>query len=156
MKTFLLIILANLLQTAKTDAQTINQAVGLWRYTNGTDTVTMYFKNGTMTAGTEIFPILIGYHMYVKNGQVIENTLKDSSSRYTHEKYSITIFNNEPQSVRNDGYLKDLVLNNTRYIILTKINSTKMDVYLTYIQGVRRGGAQSGFTLPRHFTLSKL
>lgn len=76
------------------------------------------------------------------------------NTNFNDDKFTILLFNYKPQDIRNDGIIKDLTLNNNRYIIVKKIDGNLMDVNLTYIHGVR-DNRPFGFTLPRHFTLTK-
>jgi hypothetical protein len=138
------------------EAQINYTPTGLWKSANATDTIIMYFKPGQIIINpTTTYNILLGFHKYKKNGVLIESSLQDTSSSYIENKYTMTSFIYNPLDARNDGYLKDLTLNNKRYIILKKINLTTIEVSLTYIQGVRNNRPY-GFTLPRHFTLTKL
>ena len=72
----------------------------------------------------------------------------------TDNKYSIIIFDVQTNDTKNVGNIKDSILNNTREILLTKVSPTTMNVRLTYIQGVRNNRPY-GFTMPRHFILTR-
>ena len=98
--------------------------------------------------------VLLGFHKYIKNGSLLENSIPFINSDYSQNKFTILIFGTESNMVRNDGHIKDLTLNNERYIILKKINPTTISVDLTYIQGVRNNRPY-GFTMPRHFILTR-
>jgi len=135
-------IIISLLISKETISQTNYIPTGYWKYINGVDTIEFYFKVGEMNVGGISTPVLLGFHKYIKNGSLLEN------------KFTILIFGTESNMVRNDGHIKDLTLNNERYIILKKINPTTISVDLTYIQGVRNNRPY-GFTMPRHFILTR-
>lgn len=152
MKKILIIAIAILFVT-NTFAQTNYTPVGTWKYINGLDTLEMFFKIGELTSGTVSFPVIKGYHRYVKNGQVVENYIPFVNSV---NKYSILIYNNHPTMARLDGNIKDLTLNYKRYIILKKVNPTTISVTLTSYEGWQRNSPpNNSYTLPRHFTLIK-
>jgi len=136
------------------NSQTNYSPTGTWRYVNGTDTVEIYLKQDQFTLNGTTHSILIGFHRYVKNGVLMENTMGFTNTTYNNNQYSIITFDDNPNNVRVDGHLKDVSLNNKRYIIFTKVNTTTMNVRLTYIQGVRNNRPY-GFTLPRNFQLIK-
>lgn len=154
MKKIILIILTIITVTCTLNAQTNYSIAGTWRYVNNNDTIIMYFKPDTLHIGTEILNIHLGFHKFVKNGTLIDNTLNFSNTTYSQKKASIYMFGNEPSDAREDGHIEDYTLNNRRYIILKKINPTTINVTLNYIQGVRNNQPY-GFTMPRHFTLTK-
>ena len=156
MKKIFLILVVTLFIQENIQAQINYTPTGLWEFANATDTIIMYFKSGQINVTpTVTYNILLGFHKYKKNGVVLENTLLDTACSYTQNRYSMKSFIYKPADARNDGYFKDLTLNDERYIILKKINSSTINVFLTYKQGVRLSGTY-GFTLPRHFTLTKL
>jgi len=148
-------IIISLLISKETISQTNYIPTGYWKYINGVDTIEFYFKVGEMNVGGISTPVLLGFHKYIKNGSLLENSIPFINSDYSQNKFTILIFGTESNMVRNDGHIKDLTLNNERYIILKKINPTTISVDLTYIQGVRNNRPY-GFTMPRHFILTRL
>ncbi len=154
MKKILIIIIVTII-TTNLFSQTNYTPTGTWKYINGNDTITVIFKSDQMTVAGATYPILIGFHKYVKNGVIIESTLQHQSSNYIDNNYSIIILNFEVNDVRNDGRIKDITLNYKRAIILTKINPTMMNVRLTSFQDRRPNGTISAYTLPRNFQLIK-
>lgn len=147
-------LLAITLLTQSINAQTNYTPTGTWKYISGTDTLEVFFKTDQLNLGTTVQPIIIGFHKYIKNGVLIENTLNHSSTNYSNNLFSILVYNFKENDARNDGTIKDITLNNKRYLILTKLTPTSMNVRLTYIQGVRNN-KPLGFTLPRNFQLIK-
>lgn len=127
---------------------------GTWKYINGLDTVEFYFKTDQMTVDNSTQSILIGFHKYVKNGIEIENTLPLSNTTYRQSRYSIIMFGVDSSKVRADGHIKDITLNYTRYIIVSKINPNTINVRLTSMEGRGQTGGV-GYTLPRNFHLIK-
>jgi hypothetical protein len=154
-KIFLISVITFFIQV-NLKAQINYTPTGLWKFANSTDTIIMYFKTGQIIINpTTTYNILLGFHKYKKNGVLVESSLQDTSSSYIQNKYTMKSFVYKPLDVRNDGYFKDLTLNDQRYIILKKINPTTIEVFLTDIRGVKLHGTH-GYTLPRHFTLTKL
>ena len=147
-------LLTILLITQHIDAQTNYTPTGTWKYINGMDTVEFFLKTDQITAGTKTYPILIGFHKYVKNGVEIENTLPLSNTTYLQNQYSIVMFGIDSAKVRADGHIKDITLHYKRYIILTKVNPTTINVRLTSMEGRGQTGG-IGYTLPRNFQLIK-
>ena len=150
----ILIILICFFNAQHIIAQTNYVSTGTWKYVNGNDTIEIYFKTAQLNVGELQQPVLIGFHKYIKNGQLIENTLNYTFTSLTDNKYSIIIFDVQTNDTKNVGNIKDSILNNTREILLTKVSPTTMNVRLTYIQGVRNNRPY-GFTMPRHFILTR-
>jgi hypothetical protein len=144
-----------LIISLKTSSQINYSPLGTWKYTSGTDTVEIYLKTAQVNAGTITYNVIIGFHKYVKNGVLIENSLIHSGTNYLDNKYTIYIFDNSPTDIRIDGHFKDITLNYSRYIIFTKINVNTMNVRLTSMQGRRKNGTTNLFTLPRNFQLKQ-
>ncbi len=135
-------------------AQTNYTPTGTWKCINGADTIEIFLKTDQITSGSKTYPILIGFHKYVKNGVEIENTLPLINTTYTQNQYSIVMFGINSAKARADGHIKDITLNYKRYIILSKINPTVINVRLTSMQGRGQTGG-IGYTLPRNFQLIK-
>lgn len=72
----------------------INKFIGTWKWGNGQDSVIMVFQkqvvNYTSTISAER---IIGWHKYVKNGQVLENSLPYVGSNYNNEYNNGNIHN---------------------------------------------------------------
>jgi hypothetical protein len=154
MKKIIVILIVTLI-AGNLFGQTNYTPTGTWKYTNGNDTILMIFKSDQMTVGGVTYPVLIGFHKYVTNGNVMESTLQYQNTTYLDKKFSVLLYNYQASDARNDGDIKDITLNNERYIILTKINPNTINVRLTYIAGVRKKANQTGFTLPRNFQLKQ-
>ena len=137
------------------NGQTNFTPTGTWKYISGSDTIEIFLKPGQIISGNKRYPILIGFHKYVKNGIEIENTLPLINTTYTQSHYSIIMFGVDSSKVRADGHIKDIILNYKRYIIFTKINPNTINVRLTSMQGRGQTGGV-GYTLPRNFQLIKL
>ena len=154
MKKSIIIILIIISNQTNVTAQTNYTPVGLWKYISGADTISMYFKRDQVTDGITTNQLLIGFHKYIKNGIVMESTFHDTNTVFLQNKYSLIMFFKNQETVVTEGCIKDINLNNNRYIFLKKINPTTIKVSLTYIQGVRNNRPY-GFTLPRQFILTK-
>jgi hypothetical protein len=150
-----IIFVAILFSINRLKAQTNYTPAGNWKCISGNDTLIIFFKSSQMNVGGTIQPILIGFHKYIKNGALVENSLQFQQTDYPDDKYSIIILNFQQGDARNDGILKDISLNYTRAIILTKLNPNSMNVRLTSFQDRRKNGTISGYTLPRNFQLTQ-
>ena len=135
-------------------SQTNYTPIGLWRYATNTDTIFFYLKKDQISTSEKTYHILIGFHKYIKNGSVIENTFQDTNSVYTNNQFSILIYDNSISINPYEGNIKDISLNNKRYIFLTKESNSTIKVYLTHMRGVRKNYPY-GFTMPRHFILTR-
>jgi hypothetical protein len=137
-----------------TKAQVNYTPTGTWKYINGADTIEVFFGQSQLVSGSETFPLIVGFHKYVKNGQVVESNLSQINS--SHPKYSIRIPNIDSTYNRLGGDFRDLSLFCTRDIFLKKINPTTIDVTLTSIERWQQNRPpNNAYTLPRHFTLLK-
>lgn len=136
-------------------AQTNYTPTGTWKWISAKDTIEVFLKTDQLYIGNQAVPIVIGFHKYVKNAKLIENSLLKKNTNYINEQYSIVLFNQYSDFYKLSGSIKDITLNYTRTIILTKINPTTMSVRLTSMEGRRKNGTISAYTLPRNFTLTK-
>lgn len=153
MKT-ILIAITIILSFSSSQAQTNYNPTGTWKWTNGNDTIEFYFKTDSLYYIDEYIPIIIAFHKYTKNGQVIENCLANINSNYSQRLFSLSIINTADTNPKLGGDFKDISRNTLRYMILKRINPTSMEIGLMYLEGVRNGKPY-GFTLPRNFTLIK-
>jgi hypothetical protein len=151
---YIIILIATVFLSTETSAQTNFIPTGTWKYINGNDTIEIYLKPAQMMLSGISYPILIGYHKYVKNGQLIESSLPFSKSDFIDKKYTIIIYDVKAADERNDGDFKDISLDVKRLIILKKLSSTTMSVKLTS-QQVRKYTNGLGYSLPRNFILTK-
>jgi hypothetical protein len=143
-----------LIMNIRANAQTNYTPAGTWRYINGLDTIEVYLKSQLLTDGNESIPVIIGFHRYVKNGQLVESNIAYKNSLENARQYSILMYNGLPHDTKQEGTLKDITLGNERMIFTEKINPTTIKVTLHYIHGVRNNRPY-GFTLPRNFILTK-
>ncbi len=150
----LVYIVISLLISNSAFSQTNYTPTGLWRFTNNNDTIYFYLKKDQISLSEKNYQILIGFHKYVKNSNVIESTFQDTNTVYSNNKFSILIYDNSNSINPYEGNIQDINLNNKRYIFLTKESDSTINVYLTYLRGVRKNYPY-GFTLPRHFTLTR-
>ncbi len=151
MKKYIIIIMLIVISNI-TNAQTNYIPTGTWKWINNNDTIEIFFKTDIMTVGTRTFPIVIGYHKYVKNGIILENNLSFSNTNFIAQKFSIILYYKRSEDMRNDGSIKDFTLNTRKYVILKKINPTTVSINLTSMQTRR---ASPYYTLPRYFVLTK-
>jgi hypothetical protein len=90
---------------------------------------------------------------------VVENTLQylnTSSPGTNRNKFSLLIQSGyTPQDKKYDGQLKDIVLQANRGIVFEKLTPTQIKVDIYYLHGIRKDYTH-GFTLPRHFILTKI
>lgn len=125
---------------------------GNWKYIDGKDTVDFFLKSSQMTVAGTTYPILIGFHKYIKNGKLVESSMSDVNSNYADKKFTIFIYNVQENRAKYSGNFKDLSLDVNRLIILTKLTQDNMSVRLTSEQ-VSKNINGVGYTLPRNFTL---
>ncbi|MCB0716728.1 MAG: hypothetical protein KDC06_12035 [Chitinophagaceae bacterium] len=135
-------------------AQTNYTPTGNWIYVNNNDTIEFYFKTDQFITPNKTYPMIIGFHRYVKNGVLIESSFDAKNSNFNDELYSVGISNSFPEKEKLEGRFKDITLNTKRIICLTKINPNTINVNLAYIHGVI-DNKPNGFTLPTNFTLIK-
>jgi hypothetical protein len=135
-------------------AQTNYTPTGTWKWISNNDTIEMYFKLDVIHVGSKNYPVVIGFHKYIKNGILIENTLQFSNTNYSSNKFTTVIYNNDPTNSRLSGNFNDLTINTRRLIILTKLAFTSMSVRITSKEG-RKNYSWLGYTLPRNFVLTK-
>jgi hypothetical protein len=156
MKKIYIIIAFTLLHAVAVNAQTDYVPSGSWKYINGTDTIEMYFKTDQIILNGNAHPIIIGFHKYVKGGQLIESTIQLSNSgTYANHRYSIATYGIDTTKVQQ-GEIKDISLNYKRDIFFTKINPTTINVDLTSLERWQKNRPpNNAYTLPRHFTLIK-
>jgi len=154
LKKIFFLLFGIIISTQTLKAQTNYIPLGTWMYINGNDTIEIYLKSTQINVADTSYPTLIGFHKYVKNGQLIESSLNFGNTNFADKKYSIIIYNVKSADIRNDGDFKDMSFNINRLIILTKLNPTTMDVRITS-QQTRKNTSSSDYTLPRNFQLVK-
>ena len=133
-------------------AQTNYIPSGVWKYIDGHDTIEFYLKSSQMNVAGTTYPILIGFHKYIKNGQLIESSMGDINTDYSDKKYTILLYNVQENRAKYSGNFKDLSTDVNRLIILTKLTPKNISVRLTSKQ-VSKNINGIGYTLPRNFTL---
>jgi len=151
---YIIILIATVFLSIEISAQTNYIPTGTWKCINGNDTIEIYLKPAQMMLNGISYPLLIGFHKYVKNGQLIESSIPFSKSDFIDKKYTIIIYDVKSDDIRNDGDFKDISLDVKRLVILKKLSSTTMNVRLTS-QQVRKYTNVVGYTLPRNFILTK-
>jgi hypothetical protein len=156
MKKILVIVILLISTQSIVIAQTNYIPLGTWKYISGNDTLEVFFVAGQITAGSNTYPIVRGYHKYIKNGVLLENSLSQINNPSLN-KASIVINYVNSSETRFDGIIKDLSKNRKRRIILKKINLTQISVSITSYESWQRYPVPTGngYTLPRQFTLIK-
>jgi len=154
MKKIFFLFFGIIISTQTLKAQINYLPLGTWKYINGNDTIEIYLKSTQINLAGTTYPTLIGFHKYVKNGQLIESSINFANTNFADKKYTIIIYNVQSADIRNDGDFKDMSFNINRLIILTKLTATTMNVRLTS-QQTRKNTSSSDYTLPRNFQLVK-
>lgn len=139
----------------------LDKFVGTWQYTQGTDTFTIilkkisyHFSNPTNT----IEEILIGWHKYIKNGQLVENTFNKMIVPYTMDSSSIKL-----GYVDSDNYnyaifaLIDSIKNKYGWVKFKMLQSsfTQATWKLQDSPGTYIGNYDHSFTIPGNMVLTK-
>jgi uncharacterized protein DUF6705 len=171
MKYILFIFLLVITLTTHAQVQTDPEAdkfVGTWRWTSGTDTVIIVLEkqvyNIPITGSNA--EALVGWHKYVKNGQVIQSSLQyvgrdvNIDSNSTSLDFKTTLNGNTRSSTAVlFRTFWDLTLhkNFELYFSLLPGSTTQATWKLTEPQGIYNGpnGTSGMCTLPKSLTLIK-
>ena len=136
----------------------LNKFVGTWRWTSGTDTVTIILKKENILLP---FPenshadLIIGFHIYKKGNNIIENSIIFSKTNFI-DKHSTILGGNEKGNDTLSCNLKDISKNKLVELTLILNNSqTQLQWNLQNTEGVKIGNYVSAITLPKSITLIK-
>lgn len=172
MKYLITILFLIICTTTNAQVQTdtaANKFAGTWRWTSGTDTVIIVLEKQVYTipfTGASI-ERLVGWHRYIKNGQVVESSLQyvgrdiniDFNSNDQDLKTTLRGNTRTPNRVLFRTFW-DLTLHKDCYLYFTLVQgSTTQAVWeLTDPQGIYGGpiGTIGKFTLPKNLILNKL
>ncbi len=76
---------------AKSQTDTsLNKFVGTWRWASGNDTLTIILEKQIDTfPNSQVQEVLVGWHRFVKNGQVIESSFPNTSHQIGQENIAL-------------------------------------------------------------------
>jgi hypothetical protein len=150
----IVVIIVLIFSSSLIKAQTNYISTGSWKYIEGKDTIEFLLKPSQIKVVDTTYPILFGFHKYIRNGVMVESSMNDANTDYADHKFTILIYNVQADDAKNTGDFEDLSWCVKRLIYLTKTTATTMNVRLTSMQ-VSKNINGYGYTLPRTFQLVK-
>jgi hypothetical protein len=85
----IVIILVILFTYCNLQAQTNYTPTGTWKYVNGTYVIEFYFKTDSIFYIDEYLPVIIAFHKFTRNGQVVESSMANVNSTISQHLYSL-------------------------------------------------------------------
>jgi len=136
----------------------LDKFVGTWKWVSGNDTVILaLYKQAIYYAPPLNYHVenIVGWHRYVKNGVLVEN-----SSQYSGQSYiggHSTILAWAKSATKIYGVFEDITKNKDCDLYLTMVDNTytQMNLKIGESRGIRPTGFQYGFTLPTSIVLTK-
>lgn len=140
----------------------IDKFVGTWISISGTDTLTIVLHKEKI-----FFPnplsydqdMLIGWHRYVKNGQLIESSLQYVGDSYSNGHFTLFGTSENSTKVRFTTFIdlsKNKISDNLRLTIKgNQVPFPRAVWELKNSQGLKIGGYDFGFTVPQTLVLYK-
>ncbi len=135
----------------------LNKFVGTWLWVNDTDTIKIILKKENVLLPPDELnyrsDMIVGYHFYKKNGNIMENSLQYSGLNFADDKKTILGYSTTDDTILRCTF-RDLTKNKTGKIQI-EINSTQNQLtwLLSNTEGVRFGNFDPNFTLPWSGTL---
>lgn len=171
MKRILIILLLSACMNS--NAQNVNNPeldkfIGTWCWTSNADTINIFLQKQTITLPNgNNREVMVGWHKYVKNGQLVQSSMQNIGLNYNNEETPlgtdprITLFGftRKPTEIWFTSFW-DLTLHKNCHMFFELLpnSTTQAKWILTNPNGVvydGPAGTQSQFTFPRNLVLTK-
>jgi hypothetical protein len=137
----------------------VDKLVGTWRWTSGADYVELKLLKLQHDNGVYTTDVIMGSHIYVRNGVIIESSMSDYGNIVTdHKKTTIYVFNINTGPDNFEGQMKDLSKNKsvTVKLLFMPGNPSQLAMHLEPAERVAtEPNFQYGLTLPQDIILTK-